>query len=80
MTEHHQATAMAGAQGRAWAATWARAGMELERLRRAELRTFDYAQHMAEVDELLDLAARFAQPRTTSGLVELQRWLGQWRP
>ncbi|MCX7002493.1 MAG: hypothetical protein NTV22_04375 [bacterium] len=75
-----ETTAVAGAQGRAWAATWARAGVELERLRRAELRTFDYAQHMAEVDELLDLAARFARPRTTSGLVELQRWLGRWRP
>jgi len=37
MTGHHQTTPTPCAQGRAWAATWARAGVELERLRRAEL-------------------------------------------
>jgi len=66
-------------QCRAWAATWARAGAELERIRQAELRAFDYAQHRDDVDALLDLAVQYARPRKTSGLVELQRWLSRSR-
>jgi len=55
-------------------------GAQLERPCRTELRTFTYAPHLADVDDLPGLAARFARPCTTSGLVELQHWLRQGHP
>lgn len=58
---------------RAWVATWVKAGQKLEAIRRGQLRDFVYEDHIQEIDSLLDIACRFAQPRTTSGLVEQQR-------
>ena len=56
-----------------WVETWKRAGPELERFRRQELRAFNYKENMHIVDGLLEMAVRFARPRPTSGLVEQQR-------
>ena len=67
------------AQERKLVATWARAGKELERIRCEELRVFDYSKHMKEVDALLELACAHRQERTTSGLVEQQRWFKKAR-
>ena len=58
---------------RAWVAAWRRAGPELERIRRAELRAFDPRQSAAIVDALLEIGYRHGTPRTTSGLIEQQR-------
>ena len=38
-----------------------------------ELAHYDYNKNRHLVDALLEIGVRFAQPRTTSGLVELQR-------
>lgn len=56
-----------------WVETWKQAGPKLEALRRRELREFRYEDHAAQIDELLQIACQFAQPRLTSGLVEQQR-------
>ena len=58
---------------RAWVAAWRRAGPELERICRAELRAFDPQEGAAIVDALLEIGYRLGTPRTTSGLVEQQR-------
>jgi hypothetical protein len=54
---------------------WQRVGPKLERIRREELRTFDLQKQLPLIDALLEIGVSFAQPRTTSGLVELERLL-----
>ena len=52
---------------------WETAGPELERIRREALRGKPY--DWKEVDALLELAKYYAgPPRTTSGLIEMQRY------
>ncbi|MFA5342769.1 MAG: hypothetical protein WC381_02250 [Kiritimatiellia bacterium] len=51
---------------------WRRAGPELERVRKEELRRWQY-DHKA-VDALLDMGDNFGKSRPTSGLVEMQKW------
>lgn len=58
---------------------WRRAGPELERIEFLELRNMDQRKHLAAIDSLLSLVCDLATPRTTSGLVELQRWLRKVR-
>jgi hypothetical protein len=58
---------------KAWVETWIKAGAKLEAIRRQELRDYVYEEHVQEIDDLLNIACRFAQSRTTSGLVEQQR-------
>ena len=58
-----------------WADHWARIGPKLESVRRQELRNFDFTRERAAIDGLLEIAVAHAVPRTTSGLVELQRRL-----
>jgi len=57
-----------------WVETWKQAGPKLEAIRCQSLRSFRYQDHAAEIDELLEIACRFAQPRFSSGLVEQQRF------
>ncbi len=53
---------------------WKRVGPILARIRRDELRRFDWDKDWPIVDALMDLAVdRPSEPSTTSGLVELQR-------
>lgn len=52
---------------------WEETGRELERIRRDALRDMPY--NWADVDALLALGDECARvSRTTSGLVEMQRW------
>ncbi len=62
-----------------WVEVWKQAGQRLEEVERQRLRSFRYEDHVAEIDELLELAFRFAQPRPTSGLVEQQRLFAKLR-
>ena len=64
---------------RRWVEVWKQAGQSLEEIERQRLRSFRYEDHVSEIDELLELAFRFAQPRSTSGLVEQQRWFAKLR-
>jgi hypothetical protein len=58
---------------------WRRVGPQLDRIRRAELRSFNYEEQLPIIDALLQLGCERATPRTTSGLVELQRWFAKAR-
>jgi hypothetical protein len=58
---------------RQWVETWLKAGPKLEEIRRDGLRAFRYEEHVDQIDDLLQMACRFARPRLTSGLVEQQR-------
>jgi hypothetical protein len=52
---------------------WEETGRKLERMRRDALRGMEY--NWEHVDALLQLADSYdGPPRTTSGLVEMQRW------
>lgn len=70
---------VADPNARRWVETWQRAGARLEALERERLRNFRYEDHMAEIDALLEIACRFAQPRSSSGLVEQQRLFAKLR-
>ena len=52
---------------------WQRVGPLLEKMRRDELRNFDHAANATRIDQLLAAGLLHARPRTTSGLVEMQR-------
>jgi hypothetical protein len=56
---------------------WQRVGPLLDRIRARELREFNYAERRHEIDALLQIAAEHAVPRTSSGLVDLQRAFAQ---
>ena len=57
-------------------AHWKRVGPLLTEIRRRELQQFDWDKDWSLVDALLELGAEQpAAPRTTSGLVDLQRFL-----
>ena len=51
---------------------WNRAGPQLERIRRKELRGLGY--EFPAIDALLEIGDRFGQSRPNSGLVEMQKW------
>jgi hypothetical protein len=58
---------------------WEITGRELERMRGAALRGMEY--RWDEVDALLALGDQYdGPPRTTSGLVEMQRWFMRAAP
>ena len=51
---------------------WDETGRELERIRREALKGMEY--NWADVDAILDIGCNYdGPPRTTSGLVEMQR-------
>lgn len=52
---------------------WLRVGEKLARIRRDELRRYNHDENRAIIDALLELGARRATFRPTSGLVEQQR-------
>jgi len=66
-------------QVREWVAAWRRAGPELERVLREELRAFRHEDNVEIIGGLLQIGCQFAEPRTTSGLVEQQRWFQEAR-
>lgn len=59
-------------QQREWVRRWEQAGPALERIRRDALRGLPYTWQ--DVDALLELGDHYeGPPRTTSGLIEMQR-------
>ena len=66
-------------KNRRWVETWKRAGPELERIKREELRNFRYEDHIETINALIGSALKVGTPRTTTGLVEQQRLFGKLR-
>jgi hypothetical protein len=58
-----------------WVEHWGRLGPLLEEIRLEELRNFNYQEQLPISDALLQLGLDHAEPRPTSGLVELERLL-----
>lgn len=56
---------------------WRRAGPELERMRRKDIRQADTARSIPAFDGLFEGAIRDFPAKPTSGLVEQQRWFGR---
>src|SRR6202030_1127206 len=61
---------------RRWVETWKRAGPELEAIREREIREADNVQVVAMLRGAMNLATQLP-PRTSSGLVEMQRFLAK---
>jgi hypothetical protein len=61
------------ALGRRWVETWRKAGPELERLRREELRALDVQRAIALLCGPVDYRLPPRAPKPTSGLIEQQR-------
>ncbi|MBI5393675.1 MAG: hypothetical protein HZA91_00080 [Verrucomicrobia bacterium] len=62
------------AQGRLWVESWKRAGVAMERVRREELRRLDPQRAIALLCGPADYRVPPRAARSTSGLVEQQRW------
>jgi len=60
-------------EAREYVERWRKAGPELEKVRREELRVMRHQEQAELIDSLLEAGLRHAQPSTTSGLVEMQR-------
>jgi len=63
-----------------WVETWKRAEVALEKVRRKELREFNYEERREAVLGMLELAALFRRPRNTSGMIEMQKLFRKARP
>ena len=73
-------TCVSDADLKRWAETWERAGRELALIRRRELeRMTDDDVRRAIADLFSDTVLTELPPRTTSGLVEQQRWFTRLR-
>jgi hypothetical protein len=79
MNSEHKVMKAAQRTDRDMIAHWRRIGPELDRIWRQELREFNYKENFAFIDGLLELACEHGLPRTTSGLVELQRLFAKAR-
>ena len=64
-------------QIRQWAETWQKAGPELERIRRKEIRETDTMQSVQILAGGFQSASFMHPPRQSSGLVEQQNWFKQ---
>jgi hypothetical protein len=62
-----------------WARAWKSAGPALERIRRDELRTLDGHAAIALLTGPADYTVEPRKARTTSGLIEQQRWFSKAR-
>lgn len=62
------------ANAKRWVRIWMRAGPELERLRREELRRLDPERSMEHLCGPADYTVPPRAPKPTSGLVEQQWW------
>jgi hypothetical protein len=60
--------------GKKWVKTWRRAGVDLERIRRKEIRELDSYQAIARLCGPADYTRSPRAPKPFSGLVEQQRW------
>ena len=66
-------------QGKRWVAAWRRAGPDLERIRREELRAIDPREAIRLLCGPWDYRQDPRAPRPGSGLVEQQRWFAEGR-
>ena len=64
---------------RRWVQTWKQAGLELEAIRRREIREADNLQVLTQLESAFNHATRTLPPRLTSGMVEMQRYLARLR-
>lgn len=62
-----------------WIRAWKSAGPALERIRREELRRLDGHAAIALLTGPADYTAEPRKARTTSGLIEQQRWFSKAR-
>jgi hypothetical protein len=62
------------ADGKRWVAAWQRAGADLERIRRREIRELDSFKVIAQLCGPADYTRAPRAPKPTSGLVEQQQW------
>ena len=62
------------AAGRRWIETWRLAGVDLERIRRQEIRALDTYRTIALLCGPADYRTPPRAPKPWSGLVEQQRW------
>ena len=62
-----------------WVDTWQKAGQALERIKAEELRTMDAQEAIRQIMPMCDWCIEHAEPRTTSGLIEQQRWFAKMR-
>jgi hypothetical protein len=62
------------ANAKRWVRTWQKAGPELERLRREELRRLEPDRSIELLCGPADYTVPPRAPKPTSGLVEQQRW------
>jgi hypothetical protein len=67
------------AAGRQWVRRWREAGVELERIRRAELRSLDARAAIALLCGPADYTVPPRAPKPTSGLIEQQRLFRRFR-
>ncbi len=63
----------------AWIAAWKGAGAALKAVKKDDLRSFNYAENASQIDEMLQWAVEHRRLRTTSGLVEQQRFFNRMR-
>jgi hypothetical protein len=59
--------------------SWASNGPLLEKIRDREIRHSDTATSIRMFDQAFRIALRDLPPRTSSGLVEWQRYMSRWR-
>ncbi len=62
------------ADGKRWLAAWQRAGPDLERIRRREIRELDSFKVISQLCGPADYTRAPHAPKGSSGLVEQQRW------
>jgi len=62
------------ALGKRWVQTWQRAAVEMERIKRKEIRELDTYQSIRLLCGPRDYTSAPYAPKPWSGLIELQRW------
>ena len=67
------------AQMKQWVETWQRAGIELERIRQAELPLVSTSQSLLALAEAYESCRLHFAPQPYSGLVEQQAWFKKYR-
>ena len=64
---------------RKWADIWENAAPELEAIRHREIREAETHATLALLEGAFNHAARSLPPRSSSGMVEMQRWFAKLR-
>jgi len=62
-----------------WVEHWQRVGSILEQINADELRAMDAQEAIRQIMSMCDWCIRHSEPRTTSGLVEQQRYFAIMR-